>query len=328
MEAPVRRHGELAEKTMLRMDAPTLRSAAAQLKDAITEHAEWHEDLLRSAFCGLAIEADDLRAFAHRECRFGRWYYERAPAVLREERAFTALGLTHEHMHRIAGRLLRAVAANQPVARTDFEDLVLTGARLRLDLDGLRATIESTLGNRDVLTGAYGRVEMLPELHELRSQAAQAGKPCTIVFMDIDNLKRINDAHGHQVGDAVLSGVVQHLDAHLRPHDKIFRYGGDEFVISLPGADLSSAQAVMTRVRQGLAESLLISGPRGTSLHVTASFGLAMLDPELEVVDSIGRADQALLLAKSAGRNRAICWDESVVTSTRWRRVSLDEVPK
>ena len=281
---------------MLRMDAPTLRNAAAQLKEAITEHAEWHEDLLRSAFCGLAIESDDLRAFAHRECRFGRWYYERAPAELREEQTFAALGLTHEHMHRIAGQMLRAVAANRPIARSDFEDLVLTGARLRLDLDSLRASIESTLGHRDVLTGAYGRVEMLPELHELRAQASRGGKPCTIVFMDVDNLKRINDSHGHQVGDAVLTGVVQHLDAHLRPQDKIFRYGGDEFVITLPGADLSSAQTVITRVRQGLAESLLISGPRGTALHVTASFGLALLEPEIELVDSM------------VGPTRRCCW--------------------
>ena len=313
---------------MLRMDPSTLRRAAGQLKEAIDEHAEWHENLLRSAFCGLAIEPEDLRAFAHRECRFGRWYYERAPADLREEPAFVALGHSHEHVHRVAGRLLRGVAAKQPMVRADFEDLVLTSARLRLDLDQLRLAIEAALGNRDALTGAHGRVEMLPELHDLRAQAERGGKPCTIVFMDVDNLKRINDSHGHQVGDAVLSGVVQHLNAHLRPQDKIFRYGGDEFLITLPGADLVSAMTVVTRVRQGLSQHLLISGPRGTSLHVTASFGLALLDPDVEVPESIGRADQALLLAKSAGRNRAISWDTSVTTSTRWRQVKVGEVPE
>ena len=311
---------------MLRMDPTTLRRASEQLKQAIDEHVEWHENLLRSAFCGLPMDPDDLAPFAHRSCRFGRWYYERAPTELRAEPLFAALGEQHENLHRLAGGMLRAVRSNVPIIRSDFEEIVLTSARLRLSLDALRLIIEGALGNRDALTGAFGRVEMLPELHELHAQAARGGSPCCIVFMDVDNLKRINDSHGHQVGDAVLCGVVQHLDAHLRTQDKVFRYGGDEFLICLPGVDLVSARAVITRVRESLAQSLLISSPRGASLHVTASFGLALLDPETDVMDCIGRADQALLLAKSAGRNRAISWDASITTSTRWRRLNIGEV--
>jgi diguanylate cyclase (GGDEF)-like protein len=109
----------------------------------------------------------------------------------------------------------------------------------------------------------------------------------------------------------------------LRPPDKVFRYGGDEFLIALPGADLLTAHAVVTRVRVSLAGKLLIAGPDGTTTQVTASFGLALLDPDEDVSQSIGRADQALLLAKTAGRNRAVAWDASVTTGARWRLIDI-----
>jgi diguanylate cyclase (GGDEF)-like protein len=312
---------------MLRLDPSKLRIVAEQLKQATDEHAEWHENLLRSIFCGLPVEVDDLEPFSHRTCCIGRWYYERAPAELREQPAFVAMGVEHERLHAVAARLLAAAKIDGPVVRADFEGLVATSARLRIEVDSLRLSIEASLTNRDALTGAYGRFAMLPELHELRAAVMRGGKPCCIVFMDVDHLKRINDAHGHQVGDAVLSGIVNHLESHLRPQDKVFRYGGDEFLISLPGADLSTAQSVVTRVREGLARNLMIAGPQGTALHVTASFGLAPLDAEADVSESIGRADQALMLAKTAGRNRAISWDASVTTSTRWRRIQADQAP-
>jgi PleD family two-component response regulator len=92
----------------------------------------------------------------------------------------------------------------------------------------------------------------------------------------------------------------------------------------LPGADLATAHAVITRVRDALSGKLLIAGADGTTLQVTASFGLALLDPDDDVEQSIARSDQALLLAKTAGRNRAIAWDAAVTTGTRWRLIDVD----
>jgi diguanylate cyclase len=143
--------------------------------------------------------------------------------------------------------------------------------------------------------------------------------------MDVDHLKQINDTYGHPLGDEVLAGAVRYLAKYLRPYDKVFRYGGDEFLISLPGTDLATGQAVISRVREGLARSSLAASPDGTALKVTASFGLALLDPEVSVEESIERADQALMLAKTAGRNRAIRWDSSVVTGTRLPRLQIED---
>ena len=309
---------------MLKIDPATLRNALEQLDQAAHDHAEWQENLLRAVFCALPYDPGDLTEGAHFHCRFGRWYYERAPAELWGQASFAAIGTEHERLHRIAARLLRDVAADAPIVREDFEDLVARSARLRLQIDSLRHELQDVLQNHDALTGAYGRVEMLPELREWRELARRGVQRCCIAFMDLDHLKAINDAHGHHVGDEVLSGAVRYLVRHLRPYDKVFRYGGDEFLIVLPGADLAIAQSVIRRVREGLARRRLASGADGVPIRVTASFGLAPLDPETAVEDSVERADQALLLAKTAGRNRAISWDSSVTTGTRLRRIEID----
>ena len=311
---------------MHRIDPARLRVALDQLEQAAHDHAEWQENLLRSVVCGQPFNLDDVGDNAHHHCRFGRWYYEQAPAGLWGQPAFAAIGAEHEQVHRSAARLLRDLASDMAIVRENFEELVAGCSRLRLQLDTLRHEIQGALRNRDALTGAYGRVEMLPALREWRALAQRGVQQCCIVFMDVDHLKEINDTYGHQVGDEVLVGVVRYLARQLRPYDKVFRYGGDEFLIALPGADLAMGQAVIRRVREGLASGPLAAGASGVAIHATASFGLALLDPDVPVEDSIERADQALLLAKAAGRNRAINWDSSVTTGTRFRRLEAEDL--
>lgn len=306
---------------MLTMDQATLRRALQQLEQAADDHARWHENLLRAIVCGTPFELNDLEEGSHFRCRLGRWYYEQAPADLWGHPAFAAVGTEHESLHRIAAQLLRDLVADAPIVREDFDDLVAVSAQLRRKLEYLRQKINDALRSRDALTGAYGRVEMLPELREWLELAQRGVQRCCIAFMDLDHFKAINDTYGHQVGDAVLAGAVRYLSRHLRPYDKVFRYGGDEFLISLPGADLAIAQKVIRRVREGLASSPLVDTPG--ALVVTASFGLALLDPDVLMETSIERADQALLLAKTAGRNRAISWDASITTGTRLQRLEI-----
>lgn len=310
---------------MLTMDPAALRKTLEQLEHATDDHTQWHENLLRVIVCGSAFELNDLEDGAHLQCRLGRWYYEQAPAELWGNPAFAAIGTEHECLHRIAAQLLRDVVANEPVLREDFDALVAVSARLRVKLESLKQKIQGELRERDALTGAYSRAEMLPELREWRELAQRGVQTCCIVFMDLDDLKAVNDTYGHHMGDEVLAGAVRYLVEHLRPYDKVFRYGGDEFLIALPGTDLAMCQAVIRRVREGLASGPLVTGPGGMALRVTASFGLALMDPDVTVEESIERADQALLLAKTAGRNRAISWDASVTTGTRHRRLESDD---
>ena len=301
---------------MFRMDAAALRTTLQQLQQATHDHAEWYENLIRTIVCRLPCEPDDLVDNAHHNCRFGRWYYAEASADLRSQSMFSAMEAEHERMHQIAANLLRDAADDIPIDRAEYEELMAVSARLRLELDSLRHEVQDILRSSDALTGAYGRRLLLPELREWRELAKRGVQECCIAFMDLDHLKEINDTHGHTVGDQVLSGSVHYVIGHLRPYDKVFRYGGDEFLISLPGIDLPNAQHLIERIQGGFGLERFVIGADGTPIHATASFGLAPLDPEISIEESIDRADRALLMAKAAGRDRAVSWDPGITTGT------------
>ncbi len=309
---------------MLRMDPAALRKTVERIEQAMHDHARWHANLIRSIVCRLPCDPNDLDELAHRQCHFGRWYYEQAPVELWDQPAFVAIEAEHKRVHQVAAHMLREVTAGMPVSREDYDELIAGNERLRLELDSLQHAIAGSLRDRDALTGAYRRVEMLPTLREWRELARRNVQQCCIAFMDLDHLKEINDTHGHVVGDQVLANVVRHVTEHLRPYDKVFRYGGDEFLISLPGADLETGQKVIGHIREQLAAALHIESPAGHPVAATASFGLALLEPDISVEESIDRADKALLVAKAAGRNRVCSWDPAVTTGTLLQRMLED----
>jgi len=293
-----------------------LRTTLQQLQQATHDHAEWHENLIRTIVCGLPCDPGDVAENAHHNCRFGQWYYAEASADLRPQKLFAAMEAEHECTHEIAARMLRKAADGMPIVRDEYDALVAVSARLRLELDSLRHEIQDILRSSDALTGAYGRGQLLSELREWRDLAKRDVQPCCIVFMDLDNLKEINDTHGHTVGDQILAGAVRYVTEHLRPYDKVFRYGGDEFLISLPGIDLRNAEHLIGRIREGFGRVPFVVSAAGNPIHATASFGLALLDADVCVEESIDRADRALLSAKATGRDRAVSWNPAIATGT------------
>lgn len=308
--------------TMFRMNTVALRTTLQQLQQASHDHLEWYENLIRTIVCRLPCDPGELADNAHYNCRFGQWYYSETAAALRQQAMFGAMAAEHKHAHAVANRLLRGTMAGTPIVQADFDELVAVSSRLRLELGSLRHEVQDILRSSDALTGAYGRARLLPELREWRELAKRNVQQCCIVFMDLDHLKEINDTHGHAVGDRILAGAVDYVIGHLRPYDKVFRYGGDEFVISLPGIDLTNAQHLIKRMHEGFGQVAFVVSDQGRPIHATASFGLALLDPDLSVEQSIDRADKALLAAKAAGRDRVVAWDRSIVTGTmlRWTR--------
>jgi diguanylate cyclase (GGDEF)-like protein len=309
---------------MLSRQPAALRITLEQIEQATQHHLEWHANLLRAIVCELPGDPDDLSEDAHRLCRFGRWYYQRASDSLREHPVFAAVGLEHRHVHEIAARLLREIAAGRSVPRSAFDELVAGSLRLRAELERLRRDLLSELRRRDPLTGAFDRNEVLPELRRWRPPLATEPVPCCVVLVDLDGVAEINAARGHLTGDALLAEAVRFLHEHLRPDDKVFRYGGDEFLLTLPRTDLAEGREIVTRLRDGLAGHELFIAGAGPTYHLTASFGIALLDPEIRVEDSVEHAGQALLLAKAAGGNRLIAWDPSITTGRHWRRIDAD----
>ena len=307
-------------------DPARLRPGLERLAQAVRDHADWQQAVLHAIVSGDPLPAGDRPAASHLQCPFHQSYFDRSSMVLWGYPAFAKLGVEHWRQHRLADELLGRLATDAPVFVEDFDELMTGGDRLDRVLAALRDEVEAAWRDRDGLTGASGRGTMLAELREWRELAQQGVEKCCVVRMEVDGLQEIRDLHGPALADEVLAAAVRFAGRRLRPWDKVFRLGGDEFLLSLPGADLAIGQAVIRRVREGLAARPLSGAQGAGALKVTASFGLALLDPEVGVEDVVERADQALLLAKTAGRNRAINWDPSVTTGAHLPRLRLEDV--
>ena len=217
-------------------------------------------------------------------------------------------------MHQHAARLLRASASGDPIEIGDFERFVTSVKRLRLELATVQRELADTLFNLDPLTGTRSRTSLLTGLREQRELVRRGVQPCALEMMDLDHFKAINDKYGHATGDKVLIYFARHIIMHLRPYDKIFRFGGDEFLIFMPDADLKAGRDVVDRLREELG-ALRIDANGKEMFQVTVSFGLTLLDPDIPVEQSIDRADNALYVAKAMGRNRVIVWNDSMSAS-------------
>lgn len=157
----------------------------------------------------------------------------------------------------------------------------------------------TVLAKHDRLTDLYNRGEIEATLkHHLDSFVA----PLSVVMLDIDNFKSINDTFGHEMGDAVLKNVAKLMTENIRQVDAAGRWGGEEFLIVLPGSDLHAATVVAERIRQKLASAQILPGKR----KVTASFGAAAVHDGEEYLTFYQRVDRNLYTAKQTGKNRVV----------------------
>ncbi len=159
---------------------------------------------------------------------------------------------------------------------------------------------------RDPLTGLYNRAFFLAQFGPLADRGALRGLGTAVLMLDIDHFKKINDTHGHEVGDVVLREVAGVLRQATRADDLVARYGGEEFVVALPVAAPDQATERAERVRSSLASRRILAD--GVPLRVTASLGLAFTPPgrPRSVAALIATADKGLYQAKNAGRDRTV----------------------
>jgi len=186
------------------------------------------------------------------------------------------------------------------------ENLQLTAANRAL----------SELSSRDALTGLYNRWYVLEKIDREINRSLRHGSPMSLLMIDIDHFKQINDAFGHLVGDDVLRSIGQMLRESCRIYDVPGRYGGEEFCVLLPETKIGNTTPVAERIRRRLATAEMHCGEH--SFVVTASIGISGLDDLGSVEKSLSpsvlieRADRALYLAKSHGRNCIEMWDDAL----------------
>jgi diguanylate cyclase len=296
---------------MFAFNTEELQTVLMQLDQAIYNHEQWSKGLDRTLICKTHCDQRDVSPEAHRQCQFGQWYYNFASTKLKQLPSFVAIESEHAHMHERAARLLMAAAAGKTISPHEYDNFAQALERLRLQLHTLKRELNEQLYNRDPLTGANTRIGLLTELREQHELVKRRVHPCGLVMMDLDFFKAVNDGHGHPAGDQVLVETATFLMEHLRPYDKVFRYGGEEFLLCLPNMDAVVSMDVVERLCKAL-EQKTFSLADGATIQVTASFGVSELYPDLPVEATLDRADKALYAAKGAGRNCVQVWDDAM----------------
>jgi len=184
-----------------------------------------------------------------------------------------------------------------------------TQVRKRRYTERLRDSVQMSIemATTDALTGLHNRRYMESHLATLIEQAASRGKPLSVLVVDIDYFKAINDTHGHDAGDDVLREFAMRLKKSTRGIDLACRYGGEEFVVVLPETDMGVATVVAERLRRRIATEPFSIGQGSDKVDVTISVGIAAIGDAQDTAHALlKRADQALYRAKRDGRNRVV----------------------
>ncbi len=199
--------------------------------------------------------------------------------------------------------VIRPIEPNELIARCN------TQFRRKRYNDRLRSSVEHTIemAVTDPLTGLYNRRYLDNHMQLLIERSITRDRPLSVLLIDIDRFKTVNDTHGHDVGDAVIREFAKRIRMTIRGIDLACRHGGEEFVVVLPDTDAKTAEVIAERLRERV-----VSAPFevvGSSLHlkITASIGLSALSGPGETPDLLlKRADLALYEAKKSGRNRVV----------------------
>ncbi len=199
--------------------------------------------------------------------------------------------------------LMRPIDKNELLAR------VRTQIRKKRYAERLRENVQQSIemAITDALTGLFNRYYMESHLTALVEQAAGRGKALTLLMLDIDYFKAVNDNFGHDAGDDVLRQLANRMRKSIRGIDLACRYGGEEFVIVMPETDMAVATIVAERLRRRIAAEPFAIQQGTRAIETTISIGIATLDTAGDsVAKIIKRADQALYRAKRDGRNRVV----------------------
>lgn len=284
------------------------------LDTGISNHEVWIGQVHQSLICQHShSNLDDLCEDAHCRCKFGQWLYSPETEVLKEHDLFHSVVEKHHQMHALARKILQKDENKQDITEDEYHDFTSQAMSFKLEVRNLQYMLMSQVCVIDHLTGAWNRYAMYLKLNEEKERLARTGNSCIICMMDIDYFKRINDSHGHTVGDKVLKNVIGFCRASLREYDSIYRYGGEEFLFCLPETEMDEARIVIERLCSNLGKHS-IPLPNEDSLSITASFGIVCMQNDTSVEDTIQLADHALLCAKAQGRDRVCCWEDGLST--------------
>lgn len=200
----------------------------------------------------------------------------------------------------------RAIQMNAQRSRDELREMRLRVEETEREVNRLQGELAqaSDLVRQDPLTGALNRKGMEEALEREVSRVSRHESSLCLAMLDIDNFKKLNDTYGHQVGDAALVHLTNVIRETIRPQDTLARYGGEEFVILLPETPLDEGVTAITRLQRELTRKFFMN--KNEKMLITFSAGVAELADQEQVNLALKRADDAMYLAKRAGKNRVV----------------------
>lgn len=232
---------------------------------------------------------------------FRLWLKNSVPTSSVQFHLYHELTKQQDRLLELANAAMKATS-NRTFSPNDFSELAHAMSDLDRISNRLISGFTNTLTDVDRLTGLLNRAAMQRDLALEAESSAQNSTTYSIAMIDLDHFKSVNDQYGHPVGDVVLEQMAERFSESLRPRDRIYRYGGEEFLVLLPETASVAAQPVLERLRQRASSRPVTDGV--IKITQTVSIGFVEIFQGESPDDAIGRADRALYRAKKCGRNR------------------------
>lgn len=280
--------------------------AIAELDAAMDVHLDWTRRVLRCALTREPPGEQMLSPDAHERCHFGHWLAKALPELERlDARKARQLVSLHHRMHDAIRVLCGNVLDGRPgdgAALTAFEE---AQAGLVQRLASFKTRILAEAVRLDPLTGLPLRYSLEGEFVLSQRHANRSGSLLYVAMFDIDHFKRVNDTYGHPVGDLALRHLADTLRRILRPSDRLYRYGGEEFLLLMLAENAGEAEAAAERFLDAVRSSP-VPVPGHGELPLRVTIGLARVAPGEGMEQAVERADQALYEGKHADRDRFV----------------------
>lgn len=300
-------HGQIntvSELLAKPLDLRTLDSVERQLKDVIYKQSALKRNLMEAndrLKQMLATFVDRLGDFSSTTSEY-HGKIETCATRISQARNITEISSVLEEVMRET----RNMQINTARSHDDMSDMRRRVQQAEVEVERLMTelTQASEMVRVDPLTGALNRKGMEEAMQREVARTRRQDAPLAIALLDIDNFKQINDSLGHRAGDLALQHLANVTRETIRPQDTLVRYGGEEFIIILPDTTMEAAVKAMERVQRELTRRYFLSD--NNKLLITFSAGVSVLNSTEEPSETIRRADQAMYLAKRAGKNRVM----------------------
>lgn len=304
------RQAKVIALSLLALPQPVGNTAAARDMERMDAHIQRAVDLLGQVHEIIHREFDAALARAH---ALEQWAFALVAGIFIAGfiiAAVTALALARSVLLPLraletganrfgAGDLSHRVEMNRP---DELGQLAQTFNAMAEKLKESRSALEA-LAAHDGLTGLYNHRTFYTLLQEELARAQRFKRPVSLLMLDIDHFKRVNDTHGHQAGDVIIKGLSDLLGRQARAIDRVCRYGGEEIMMILPEIDIEAAADIAERLRAAV-EAQPFDVNRGAPIRITVSIGVASWPQADSAQALVAAADAALYAAKNAGRNR------------------------